>query len=1086
MSKRNIFSFGAILIFALVACTKSPTPARAFQIQSRADLIGGKRGLGDVEPAVKDASDLIGGTRALSANGDFKLSNGIIHAIIQNVGTSRGFGSFGGSLIDIDLVRTGAQSSAKGVTGNDYFTEMFPAFFLTAIEPGKVEVLNDGSDGNAAAIRVSGKSGDFISIVKSITSLVDPTTPLDYTCDYILEPGKQYLKIVVTVTNSSPDDVAWTLTVPFGFVTLLGEGQRLFVPGQAGFDMRFHLEDTVYKRNAALDALPGEVAEMWTTQGDGVSYALVAGRNPEGSYLDKKPNFYPTATKDSFLIPLASSSFLASYWAKSPAPLAAKSSFTYTGYLAVGDGDVASVQRVVYGMRETITRGGREFVQKEKVEFGTISGIVREAKSLKALSDVSVVLKNQRGEYVSQALTDIHGRYSAPVPPGQYTATAVERSRTLGRFDTPTDITAGSAAQMDIDLEQNGMLNVLTLDSKGLPIPTKISVEAIAQNDVPKRLSRNFLYDLKVGENVRTSDMILDDPKNENSRRYLERIFYTDGKGQGSSALKPGKYKVYVSRGMEYNIAQQDIEIVGGKQTSVGASLTQVIDTPNWISGDFHVHSIKSVDSEMAFEPRVTSFAVEGVDFLSSTDHNHVSDFAPTIEQLGLSNVLKSVVGLELTSLEMGHFNAFPLQLLPGPVQHGSFRWFYRPPRELFAQLRALGTDPQNTIVQVNHPRDTVLGYFNAFNFGSYSGVPIQPLGATALDTTPQKDGTPSPYHPSNFSTEFDAIELLNSKRIDALHAYKIPTTPVEGKDSTLPSCPANGVITVDCIPKPGEVVERVAKDLNGASILQPAFPGVLDEWYKLLGQGHKIVGTGNSDSHGPKTEAGLPRTYIEAGATANGSMRALNTDDVFKAFRQGRVFVTNGPFLEVSVNGQGIGSSVVAGDGEIDVKISIKAADWVDVKRVRVVRGGKDIQKFAQVLEEFSVPASKDILRLEVTKHYKNIPDGSFIVVEVEGDEPMWPVYPGYEFPSIQLSDAIGVFGASFGFGDKYGKYQPAQEQFTTPFAFTNPIWVNRVQRQPLTTTKFVLPVSNDQPFKPRVMTDLRKLFHAFHSDPE
>jgi hypothetical protein len=215
----------SFLLAFVASCAKTETPARAFRVQSRSELIGGKRALGEV--------------------GDFKLTNGVVHAIIQDVGTSRGFGSFGGSLIDVDLVRGTTGTGAKAPEGNDYFTEMFPAFFLTAIEPRKVEVLADGSDGGAAIVRVSGSSGNFISLVKAITDVVDPKQKLDYHVDYILEPGKQYLKIVTTVESDSDGDAAWSLAVPFGFVTLLSEGQRLFVPGEAGFDMRFHLEDTV-------------------------------------------------------------------------------------------------------------------------------------------------------------------------------------------------------------------------------------------------------------------------------------------------------------------------------------------------------------------------------------------------------------------------------------------------------------------------------------------------------------------------------------------------------------------------------------------------------------------------------------------------------------------------------------------------------------------------------------------------------------------------------------------------------------------------------------------------------------------------
>src|SRR3954452_1377726 len=147
------FLVGALVLTA--ACTKTEAPARAFQINSRTELIGGVRALADTDSAPRDATDLIGGKRASGADGDYKLSNGLIHAIIQNVGTSRGFGSFGGSLIDIDLVRDGKNDPTHGPVGNDYFTEMFPAFFLLAIEPSKVQVLSDGSDGRAV-IRVSG------------------------------------------------------------------------------------------------------------------------------------------------------------------------------------------------------------------------------------------------------------------------------------------------------------------------------------------------------------------------------------------------------------------------------------------------------------------------------------------------------------------------------------------------------------------------------------------------------------------------------------------------------------------------------------------------------------------------------------------------------------------------------------------------------------------------------------------------------------------------------------------------------------------------------------------------------------------
>ena len=1084
------------------ACTRTEAPARAFQINTRSELIGGVRALADVDAAPKDATDLIGGKRASGAEGDFKLSNGVMHAIIQNVGTSRGFGSFGGSLIDIDLVRSGQSSASSGVVGNDYFTEMFPAFFLTALEPSKVEVLNDGTDGKAASIRVSGRSGAFISLVKAFTEVVDPTEPLDFTCDYILEPGKQYLKIVVTVTNNSTRDAAWGLNVPFGFVTLLGEGQRLFVPGQAGFDMRFHLED-VYKRPASLDALPGEVTSMWATEGDGVSYAFVAGQNSSGSYLlnDRAVagGYYPTATKDSILIPIASSSFLGTYFAKAPQNLpkpAAQpdgskrvASYSYTAFLAVGSGDVGSVQKVVYDMRDvTLRDNGKEFVVRESTPYGTISGFVREEKTNMPLEGISVVLKDDKGNYVTQATTRKGGVWTAPVPAGKYTGFALDRIRSVAQSEASVEVTEGGSATLSFTLQQPGDLRVVVTDDRGNPMPAKISVEGVYENEDSSLQPRQFLYNLKVGERMRQSDLVNDDPSDPATRVFLEKIFYATN-GAGGRQLRPGKYTVYASRGPEYDLQKQEVEITAGHTTSLGFTLTRVVDTPGWISADFHVHSIKSVDSDMNLEARVTSYAVEGVDLVVSTDHNYVADYGPTIDSLKLDDWLASSVGLELTTLEMGHFNAFPLALQPGPVQHGSFRWFFRPPGELFAQLRALGKEPQKTVVQINHPRDTILGYFNAFNISGYTGEPLPPYAAVSVDIKPLPDGGMSPYDPANFSREFDAIEVFNGKRRDIMFPYRIPAVPPPGPEPSLARCPPGGPTTTDCLPGAGEILNEVVKiETPGQPDrfeLQPRQSGAQNDWFILLSRGQHVTATGNSDSHGEKAEAGLPRTYVQVGETANGTMRALDEDAVFAAIHAGKAVATNGPILDVTVNGQGLGSTVVAADGVIDVHLVIKAAPWMDLKRVTVKRGGRDA-KVPVTLEVIQLTETREVLRLDVTKQYTNIPDGSFIVVDAAGDESMRPVHTAYEVPSLEISDAVGVIGSSFGFSSTFGKYKPTQRQIVTPYGFTNPIWVDRTIKSPLKAAKRVLPVGNDQPFVPRVMPDVRKLFHGFHSDPE
>jgi hypothetical protein len=273
-------------------------------------------------------------------------------------------------------------------------------------------------------------------------------------------------------------------------------------------------------------------------------------------------------------------------------------------------------------------------------------------------------------------------------------------------------------------------------------------------------------------------------------------------------------------------------------------------------------------------------------------------------------------------------------------------------------------------------------------------------------------------------------------------------------------------------------------KTLDGGTLINPAYPGALDAWYGLLAHGHKITATGNSDSHSPNAEAGLPRTYVKVGPSADGSMRGLSTDAVTQGILTGKTVVTNGPFIEVTVNGAEVGGTAVAPTGHLDVHIKVQAAHWVDIQHIRVRRGGRDLQTPATFEVPFT-PDNSKIVRFDDTYAMDNVPDGSFIVVEVSGDDTMWPVFTPYELSELLISDAVYVIGGSFGYTNKWGKYRPSQTNPTHPFGFTNAIWVSYTSQQPLMAPKRILPVGASQPFQPRRLNDLRKLFGQFHNDP-
>src|SRR3990167_1684956 len=157
------------IFFGLSSC-KDPQPLQpqAFRVTDRAQLFGG-------------------GPRALGDVGDYMIQNDRIRVVIQNAGYSRGFGVYGGGIIDADLRRVDEQgregSPKRG--GRDIFAEMFPSFFFQAVACDKVEVLSDGSkaydetygerslhyDAGVAVLRASGGGGEFLTMLKVFDSL---------------------------------------------------------------------------------------------------------------------------------------------------------------------------------------------------------------------------------------------------------------------------------------------------------------------------------------------------------------------------------------------------------------------------------------------------------------------------------------------------------------------------------------------------------------------------------------------------------------------------------------------------------------------------------------------------------------------------------------------------------------------------------------------------------------------------------------------------------------------------------------------------------------------------------------------------
>jgi len=156
------------------------------------------------------------------------------------------------------------------------------------------------------------------------------------------------------------------------------------------------------------------------------------------------------------------------------------------------------------------------------------------------------------------------------------------------------------------------------------------------------------------------------------------------------------------------------------------------------------------------------------------------------------------------------------------------------------------------------------------------------------------------------------------------------------------------------------------------------------------------------------------------------------------KGFLAGDVLMTNGPFVTVHVDGGGNSAGVgqtLSADGEVTVKVEVRHAPWVVPDRITAYFNGEVIATSAGEAN------TTGVITFEVP--FTPTTDG-FVVVEVAGQQNMFPAAFPSEIPPQQFSDVLDAVGGSFGLGSGDG-LKPELIYPVRPYALTNPVWIDR-----------------------------------------
>lgn len=186
----------------------------------------------------------------------------------------------------------------------------------------------------------------------------------------------------------------------------------------------------------------------------------------------------------------------------------------------------------------------------------------------------------------------------------------------------------------------------------------------------------------------------------------------------------PGAYDVVVSRGYEYELVRESVNVREGETLTVSAALDRVVDTTGVMCADYHIHTHRSPDSTDSPERKLTALIADGLEIPIRSDHEWVNDFQPVIERMGLADWAFGVGGEELTTFAWGHFNVFPLVEDRSLPSGGAIPWVGRLPPAVFADVRARREQP---VLIINHPRSggRFGGYFNAAGLDRATGVGV-------------------------------------------------------------------------------------------------------------------------------------------------------------------------------------------------------------------------------------------------------------------------------------------------------------------------------------------------------------------------
>ena len=524
-------------------------------------------------------------------------------------------------------------------------------------------------------------------------------------------------------------------------------------------------------------------------------------------------------------------------------------------------------------------------------------------------------------------VTKVDGSAKVRLPQGEHSAVVSIAGREL-KAQTLTVSEAG-AIGINADGYSSGVAVIHVTDADGRPIPAKVQFKGKDETPTPNWGPETAEY-------------------------FVRNLAYTST-GNVQTALEAGEYELTVSRGTEYHADFRTLTIENGKTTEISVKLAHVVETPGWVSADFHSHSSPSGDNTGSQLGRVLNLIGEHIEFAPCTEHNRISTYEHHLDFLNARSFMATVSGMELTGtpLPINHQNVFPLIFRPrtqdggGPVTDASPE----------TQMERIAAWDNNSIklIQQNHPDIGWLFY--------------------------DRDGNTTPDE--GYSRSFGLMNVMEIHPIDPLL-------------------------------KPTQFEERGGKKtgnqtaLNWLQLLNQGFRiyGVVntDSHYNFHGSGGLKLWVKSSTDEPAKINSDEMRD-----ASRNGHLIMSNGPYMEASFTEA------GTNQEPVISGQ----DLVARSKKISAKIRVQCPNWMDVDTVIVLVNGRRSDKLTFSRDTHPDMFGNDVVKFNHTVDVELTEDAHVIVLtghrtQVLGEimGPLW----GTQHPTA-LSNPVFIDVAGDGF---------------------------------------------------------------------